>query len=51
MFDKILVCLDGTEYSEQILPFVIEQSAKFGGKVVLLKVNAGLARAYAFPSP
>ncbi len=51
MFNKILVCLDGTEFSENILPFVIEQAAKFGSKVLLLKVNAGPARAYAFPSP
>lgn len=51
MFSKILVCLDGTEFSENILPCVIEQAAKFGSKVFLLKVNAGPARAYAFSSP
>jgi nucleotide-binding universal stress UspA family protein len=50
MFNKILVCLDGTDFSEIILPFVVEQAAKFGSKVFLLKVNAGPARAYAFPT-
>lgn len=50
MFNKILVCLDGTDFAEKILPFVIEQATKFGSKVFLLEVNAGPARAYAFPS-
>jgi len=38
MFDKILVCLDGSKIAEQILPFAIEEAAKFNSKLVLLRV-------------
>jgi nucleotide-binding universal stress UspA family protein len=37
MFEKILVCLDGSTLAEQILPFIREESRSFG-KAVLLKV-------------
>ena len=37
MFEKILVCLDGSELAEQILPYAVEQAKKFGGKVILLQ--------------
>ena len=37
MFEKILVCLDGSPLSEQIVPKVMEESRSFG-KVVLLRV-------------
>jgi nucleotide-binding universal stress UspA family protein len=36
MFNKILVCLDGSELAEQIIPFVIEQANCFHSKVVLV---------------
>jgi nucleotide-binding universal stress UspA family protein len=38
MFEKILVCLDGSGLSEQILPYAIEQALSFHSKVVLLRV-------------
>ncbi len=38
MFEKILVCLDGSSRAEQILPYVSEEALHFGSKVVLLKV-------------
>ena len=38
MFDKILVCLDGSKIAEQILPFAVEEAAKFNSKLVLLRV-------------
>lgn len=39
MFKKILVCLDGSELAEQILPYVIEQAKYFKSTVVLLHVT------------
>jgi nucleotide-binding universal stress UspA family protein len=35
---KILVCLDGSSFAEQILPYVTELSTRFQSKVVLLQV-------------
>jgi len=40
MFEKLLVCLDGSELAEQILPYVREEALHFGSKVVLLRVVA-----------
>ncbi|MFC1998268.1 universal stress protein [Chloroflexota bacterium] len=40
MFEKILVCLDGSELAEQILPYVTEQAKKFKSKVILLQAIA-----------
>lgn len=37
MFEKVLVCLDGSSLSEQILPRITEEARSFG-KVVLLRV-------------
>jgi nucleotide-binding universal stress UspA family protein len=37
MFEKILVCLDGSKLAEQILPYATEQAARFNSKVVLLQ--------------
>ena len=39
MFDKILVCLDGSELAEQILPYIRLEGRCFR-KVILLKVLA-----------
>ncbi|MBT7080141.1 MAG: universal stress protein, partial [Chloroflexi bacterium] len=36
MFNKILVCLDGSKLAEQILPFAIEQAKKLKSSVTLL---------------
>jgi len=38
MFEKILVCLDGSELAEQILPYVVEEALHFRSNLVLLQV-------------
>jgi nucleotide-binding universal stress UspA family protein len=38
MFKKILVCLDGSELAEQILPYAVEEALHFQGKLILLQV-------------
>ena len=38
MFEKILVCLDGSSLAEQILPYAIEQALHFHSKLILLRV-------------
>jgi nucleotide-binding universal stress UspA family protein len=38
MFEKILVCLDGSKFAEHVLPYAIEQAQHFGSKIVLLRV-------------
>ncbi len=38
MFEKILVCLDGSELAEQVLPYAIEQARRFSSQVALLHV-------------
>ena len=40
MFEKILVCLDGSELAEQILPYITEQAKKFKSKVILIQAVA-----------
>ena len=37
MFQRILVCLDGSKLAEQIMPYAREQARAFGGKLVLLQ--------------
>jgi nucleotide-binding universal stress UspA family protein len=37
MHEKMLACLDGSELSEEILPYALEQAKRFGSKVVLLR--------------
>ena len=44
MFNRILVCLDGSQLAEGILPYVIEQAKSFNSKVFLLKVNNSFPR-------
>lgn len=39
MFDKILICLDGSKLAEQILPYAREQALQFKSKVTLLHVT------------
>jgi nucleotide-binding universal stress UspA family protein len=43
MFKKILVCLDGSDLAEQILPYVVAQASHFESKITLF-------RAYSEPS-
>jgi nucleotide-binding universal stress UspA family protein len=38
MFKKILVCLDGSELAEKILPYAVEQAKRFGSELILFKV-------------
>ena len=38
MFEKILVCLDGSNLAEQILPYATEQAVRFNSKLTLLQV-------------
>ena len=39
MFKRVLICLDGSELAEQILPYVKEQAKSFKSEVVLLHVT------------
>jgi nucleotide-binding universal stress UspA family protein len=39
MFEKVLVCLDGSALAEEILPYIAAESSSFG-KVIFLKVLA-----------
>jgi nucleotide-binding universal stress UspA family protein len=38
MFERILVCLDGSKLAEQIIPYATEEAIHFQGKLVLLQV-------------
>ncbi len=37
MFERILVCLDGSKLAEQILPYAVEEAVRFQGKLVLFQ--------------
>jgi len=39
MFEKILVCLDGSDLAEEILPYVKEVARRFKSSLVLLEVT------------
>jgi nucleotide-binding universal stress UspA family protein len=38
MFNKILVCLDGSLLAEKVLPYAIDQAQHYGSEVVLFRV-------------
>ncbi len=38
MFNRILVCLDGSTHSEQMVPYAAEIAHRFGAQVLLLQV-------------
>ena len=38
MFERILVCLDGSSLAEQILPYATEAAQRFNSKLILLQV-------------
>ena len=40
MYDNILLCLDGSNLAEQILPHVTDLASRFGSRVVLMEVVA-----------
>ncbi len=46
MFEKILVCLDGSKLAEQIMPYAIEQTLRFNSKLTLLQVMTMPSSAY-----
>ena len=54
MFKKILVTIDGSEYSKQILPTALEVARKFEGEVFVLHVaehDRGRAAVYSTETP
>ena len=46
MFEKLLVCLDGSKLAEQILPYAVEQALRFNSKLMLLRVMTIPSSAY-----
>ncbi len=46
MFEKVLVCLDGSKLAEQILPYAAEQVLRFNSKLTLLQVMTLPSSAY-----
>ena len=38
MYERLLVCLDGSAFAEQIMPYLIELASRLGSKMVLLEV-------------
>ena len=38
MFERILVCLDGSSLAEQILPYATEVAQRFASRMILLQV-------------
>lgn len=38
MFEKILVCLDGSKLAEQILPYASEEALRFNSQMTLIEV-------------
>jgi nucleotide-binding universal stress UspA family protein len=40
VFERILVCLDGSDLAEQMLPYAIEIARRFGSRLTLLEVTA-----------
>jgi len=43
MFQKILVCLDGSELAEKIIPYSVEQARRFEAEVVLFRAYSEAA--------
>ena len=41
MFEKVLVCLDGSEASEKVLSYITNEAAVFHTQIVLLRVVSG----------
>jgi nucleotide-binding universal stress UspA family protein len=38
MFEKILVAVDGSEYSKRAVKYAVELAEKFGGSIILIHV-------------
>jgi nucleotide-binding universal stress UspA family protein len=47
----ILVCLDGTEFAERVLPYALIEARKSRSKIVLIHVCARDIRMYSTPLP
>jgi len=47
MFEKLLICLDGSSLAEQVLPYAAEVALRFGSKVILLQVITVPSKSYA----
>lgn len=42
MVKKILVCLDGSQFAEGLLPYAIERAQHFNSKIILLTVTTSM---------
>lgn len=51
MLKKILVCLDGSEFSEGLLPYAVERARYFNSNIILLKVTRSMVSALATALP
>jgi nucleotide-binding universal stress UspA family protein len=38
MYEKLLVCLDGSDFAEQIMPYLVDLASRLGSKMLLLEV-------------
>lgn len=38
MYERLLVCLDGSDFAEQIMPYLIDLASHLGSRMVLLRV-------------
>jgi nucleotide-binding universal stress UspA family protein len=51
MFKRILICLDGSSLSEQVLPYAIEQAVHFKSQLVLLRIIVPITATPAVAGP
>jgi nucleotide-binding universal stress UspA family protein len=51
MFRRILICLDGSSLSEQVLPYAIEQAVHFKSQLVLLRIIVPITATPAVAGP
>ena len=42
MYNKLLVCLDGSAFAEQAMPYLVGLASRLGSKVVLLQTVTGM---------
>jgi len=51
MYKRILVCLDGSDLAEQIVPYAIEQALHFDSEVILIQVFEESSKLLIAPPP
>ena len=51
MLRKILVCLDGSTFAEELIPYAIDRATHFNSKIVLFKVINSNVSPYLFSLP